>query len=132
MKNEITGEMIENLVDSIGMREQLLRQLVLSASDDELRNLYHERKELLMNSSSTKTVRIEAEITQIIKASIEIEIPNHVEDGNVFDYLHTNHGLWQEKIEHQLVYKSVPEEHTSDYWYRVIGLNGDIVYGGLL
>ena len=132
MKNEITGEMIENLVDSIGMREQLLRQLVLSASDDELRNLYHERKELLMNSSSTKTVRIEAEITQIIKASIEIEIPNHVEDGNVFDYLHTNHGLWQEKIEHQLVYKSVPEEHTSDYWYRVINSSGDIVYGGLL
>jgi hypothetical protein len=131
MKNEITGEMIETIVKSIGMREQVLRQLVLSASDDELRDLYNERKELLMHGSSTKTVRIEAEITQVVKCSIAIEIPRHVEDGNVFDFLYANRELWAEKMDEKMVH-TVPDIDNEEYYYRVIGINGDIVYGGTL
>jgi len=132
MNTKITGEITQEFLKTIGMEEQMLRQLVLSASQQKLDELLLERAAIQDEYGTTKTVRIEAEITQIVKAEISIEIPKHVEDGDVFDYLHTNHGLWQEKIEHQLVYKSVPEEHTSDYWYRVINSSGDIVYGGLL
>ena len=43
---DITGEQLENIINAIGMREQMLRQLVLGASDDELVLLFRERQDL--------------------------------------------------------------------------------------
>jgi len=43
---DITGERLENIINAIGMREQMLRQLVLGASDDELVLLFRERQDL--------------------------------------------------------------------------------------
>ena len=43
---DITGEEMENLIIEVGMRDQMLRQLVLGASDDELVLLFRERQDL--------------------------------------------------------------------------------------
>jgi hypothetical protein len=43
---DITGEEMENLIIGAGMRDQMLRQLVLGASDDELVLLFRERQDL--------------------------------------------------------------------------------------
>ena len=43
---DITGEEMEDLIIQIGMRDQMLRQLVLGASDDELVLLFRERQDL--------------------------------------------------------------------------------------
>ena len=46
MLDGITGEEMENLIIETGMRDQMLRQLVLGASDDELVLLFRERQDL--------------------------------------------------------------------------------------
>lgn len=46
MLDGITGEDMENIIIEIGMREQMLRQLVLGASDDELVLLFKEKQDL--------------------------------------------------------------------------------------
>jgi hypothetical protein len=46
MLNGITGEEMENIIIEVGMRDQMLRQLVLGASDDELVLLFRERQNL--------------------------------------------------------------------------------------
>ena len=43
---DITGEEMEDLIIQVGMRDQVLRQLVLGASDDELVLLFRERQDL--------------------------------------------------------------------------------------
>jgi hypothetical protein len=43
---DITGEEMEDLIIQVGMRDQMLRQLVLGASDDELVLLFRERQDL--------------------------------------------------------------------------------------
>jgi hypothetical protein len=43
---ELDRERLETLIDKIGMRDQMLRQLVLGASDDELVLLFRERQDL--------------------------------------------------------------------------------------
>jgi hypothetical protein len=131
MNTKITGEITQEFLKTIGMEEQMLRQLVLSASQQQLDELLLERAAIQDEYGTTKTVRIEAEITQIVKASIEIEIPRHVEDGNVFDFLYANRELWAEKMDEKMVH-TVPFVDNEEYYYRVIGINGDIVYGGTL
>lgn len=42
----LDGEKLEVLIDRIGMRDQMLRQLVLGATDDELVLLFRERQDL--------------------------------------------------------------------------------------
>jgi hypothetical protein len=98
MNTKITGEITQEFLKTIGMEEQMLRQLVLSASQQQLDELLLERAAIQDEYGTTKTVRIEAEITQIVKAEISIEIPKTIEDGDVFDYLHANNDLWEEKI----------------------------------
>jgi hypothetical protein len=46
MLNGITGEEMENIIIEAGMRDQMLRQLVLGASDDELVLLFREKQDL--------------------------------------------------------------------------------------
>ena len=46
MLDGITGEEMENIIIEVGMRDQMLRQLVLGASDDELVLLFRERQNL--------------------------------------------------------------------------------------
>jgi len=46
MLDGITGEEMENLIIELGMRDQMLRQLVLGASDDELVPLFREQQDL--------------------------------------------------------------------------------------
>ena len=46
MLDGITGEEMEDLIIQVGMRDQVLRQLVLGASDDELVLLFRERQDL--------------------------------------------------------------------------------------
>ena len=46
MLDGITGEEMESLIIEAGMRDQMLRQLVLGASDDELVLLFRERQDL--------------------------------------------------------------------------------------
>jgi hypothetical protein len=43
---EVDGETTEYIINIIGMRDQMLRQLVLGASDDELVLLFRERQDL--------------------------------------------------------------------------------------
>lgn len=43
---EVDGETTEYIINAIGMRDQMLRQLVLGASDDELVLLFRERQDL--------------------------------------------------------------------------------------
>jgi len=40
---EINGEQLEYLIDKIGMRDQMLRQLMMKASDLEINNILEER-----------------------------------------------------------------------------------------
>ena len=46
MLDGITGEEMENIIIEVGMRDQMLRQLVLGASDDELVLLFREKQDL--------------------------------------------------------------------------------------
>ena len=46
MLNGITGEEMENIIIEVGMRDQMLRQLVLGANDDELVLLFREKQDL--------------------------------------------------------------------------------------
>ncbi len=43
---EINGEQLEYLIDKIGMRDQMLRQLMMKASDLEINNILEERDSL--------------------------------------------------------------------------------------
>jgi hypothetical protein len=43
---DITGEEIEFIINEVGMTSQILRQLVLKASDRELEDLLEEKNEL--------------------------------------------------------------------------------------
>jgi len=62
---ELDGEKLECLIDKIGMREQMLRQLVLGASDDELVLLFRERQDL--DKASRKEEILKHYQTQLIK-----------------------------------------------------------------
>lgn len=42
--NDIDGETMEYIIDRVGMREQMLRQLVLTAKPDDIAVLMEERK----------------------------------------------------------------------------------------
>ena len=46
MLDSITGEEMETLINALGMRDQMLRQLVLGAENDELVLLLEEKREL--------------------------------------------------------------------------------------
>ena len=46
MLDGITGEEMETLINALGMRDQMLRQLVLGAENDELVLLFRERQDL--------------------------------------------------------------------------------------
>ena len=46
MLESITGEEMESIINGAGMRDQMLRQLVLGASEDELVLLFRERQDL--------------------------------------------------------------------------------------
>ena len=46
MLDGITGEEMETLINAIGMRDQMLRQLVLGAENDELILLLEEKRDL--------------------------------------------------------------------------------------
>jgi hypothetical protein len=43
---EVTGEMMENIIREVGMEEQMLRQLVMKASEEELHHLLSEKHSL--------------------------------------------------------------------------------------
>jgi len=43
--NEIDGETLENIIDLLGMREQMTRQLVLSADAEQIQLLIDEKIE---------------------------------------------------------------------------------------
>ena len=62
---DITGEEMENLIIGAGMRDQMLRQLVLGASDDELVLLFRERQDL--DKVSRKEEILKYYQTQLIK-----------------------------------------------------------------
>jgi hypothetical protein len=62
---DITGEQLENIINAIGMRDQMLRQLVLGASDDELVLLFRERQDL--DKASRKEEILKHYQTQLIK-----------------------------------------------------------------
>jgi hypothetical protein len=62
---DITGEEMENLIIEVGMRDQMLRQLVLGASDDELVLLFRERQDL--DKASRKEEILKHYQTQLIK-----------------------------------------------------------------
>jgi len=62
---DITGERLENIINAIGMRDQMLRQLVLGASDDELVLLFRERQDL--DKASRKEEILKHYQTQLIK-----------------------------------------------------------------
>lgn len=57
MLDGITGEEMENLIIETGMRDQMLRQLVLGASDDELVLLFRERQDLDKASRKEKCLK---------------------------------------------------------------------------
>lgn len=42
-EEEINGEELEYIIDQIGMRDQMLRQLMMKASDLEINNIIEER-----------------------------------------------------------------------------------------
>jgi len=46
MLDGITGEEMETLINALGMRDQMLRQLVLGAENDELILLLEEKRDL--------------------------------------------------------------------------------------
>ena len=46
MLDSITGEEMETLINALGMRDQMLRQLVLGAENDELILLLEEKRDL--------------------------------------------------------------------------------------
>lgn len=46
---DIDGETMEYIIWAVGMQEQMLRQLVLSADEQELNNLIEERNQLNNN-----------------------------------------------------------------------------------
>lgn len=62
---DITGEEMEDLIIQVGMRDQMLRQLVLGASDDELVLLFRERQDL--DKASRKEEILKHYQTQLIK-----------------------------------------------------------------
>jgi parvulin-like peptidyl-prolyl isomerase len=62
---DITGEQLENIINAIGMRDQMLRQLVLGASDDELVLLFRERQDL--DKASRKEEILKYYQTELIK-----------------------------------------------------------------
>ena len=62
---DITGEEMENLIIGAGMRDQMLRQLVLGASDDELVLLFRERQDL--DKASRKEEILKYYQTELIK-----------------------------------------------------------------
>jgi len=43
---EVTGEMMESIIREVGMEDQMLRQLVMKASEEELINFLDEKREL--------------------------------------------------------------------------------------
>jgi hypothetical protein len=62
---EVDGETTEYIINIIGMRDQMLRQLVLGASDDELVLLFRERQDL--DKASRKEEILKYYQTQLIK-----------------------------------------------------------------
>jgi len=65
MLDDITGEEMENLIIELGMRDQMLRQLVLGASDDELVPLFREKQDL--NTARRKEECLKYYQTQLTK-----------------------------------------------------------------
>jgi len=54
---EVDGETAEYIINIIGMRDQMLRQLVLGASDDELVLLFRERQDLDKSSRKEECLK---------------------------------------------------------------------------
>ena len=54
---EVDGETTEYIINIIGMRDQMLRQLVLGASDDELVLLFRERQDLDKSSRKEECLK---------------------------------------------------------------------------
>ena len=65
MLDGITGEEMESLIIEVGMRDQMLRQLVLGASDDELVPLFREKQDL--DKASRKEECLKYYQTQLTK-----------------------------------------------------------------
>ena len=91
MLDGITGEEMENLIIETGMRDQMLRQLVLGASDDELVLLFRERQDLDKASRKEEILKLyQDELTKLFDTydlddleELELYLPKLDDRGKV-------------------------------------------------
>ena len=89
MLDGITGEEMECLIIEVGMRDQMLRQLVLGASDDELVLLFRERQDLDKASRKEEMLKYyQNELTRLFDKydledleELELNLPSLDNDG---------------------------------------------------
>jgi len=89
MLDGITGEEMESLIIGAGMRDEMLRQLVLGASDDELVLLFRERQDLDKASRKENMLKYyQNELTRLFEdhdledlEELELYLPSLEEHG---------------------------------------------------
>ena len=89
MLDGITGEEMETLINALGMRDQMLRQLVLGAENDELILLLEEKRDLDKVSRKEKIFKYyQNELTRLFDKydledleELELNLPSLDNDG---------------------------------------------------
>jgi galactose-1-phosphate uridylyltransferase len=64
---EVTGEMMESIIREVGMEDQMLRQLVMKASEEELINFLDEKRELKGGTIMKKTIDYKEKYEELLK-----------------------------------------------------------------
>jgi len=91
----VNGEELETLINDLGMEEQMLRQLVLKADVDTLKQLIEEKEQLEVNKTEVYYINsfTTLQVDLMFKGTEYRVKTNHYDDGDrdyIVTYLHTS------------------------------------------